>query len=509
MADNTQSSKRIAKNAIILYIRMILLMLVSLYTSRVILEALGVEDYGIYNVVGGLVSLLSFFTSSLTNVCQRYLNLGIGKDDKTIIIKYFKQCGTIFFLFSIATFIIAETVGTWFVLEKLVIPEERLFAAFWVYQFSLISILCSINQVNYLGAIIAHEKMNIYAYIGLFEAFARLLIAYIVVKTSSDNLITYAGLMAAVSFIVLLFHIIYCQKTFDICKFGFCWDKDLVKDMIKFVSANIFGCFAWSIGSQGTNIIMNMFFGPVVNAAKGISTQVSAVISRFTENVMTAVKPQIIKSYASGNTTYMLNLITKSSKLSFFLISIIAIPLLIYTEPIMQLWLKTVPEYSVAFTRIVIIEAMANVFITPLWIAANATGNVKRNQIYGRIFNIMQLPISYILLCVYPNAIIPVVIAAITQYLYLCYCIYDIKKQLNLQIVLYVKQVIVPSITILIILSAVGLLIYYISGTDAIESVLIKISLSIISGTAVSYLFLTRGEKNFVKSFIIKFKKRI
>lgn len=503
------NNKRIAKNTIVLYIRMILLMIVSLYTSRVILEALGVEDYGIYNVVGGFVSLLGFFTSSLTNVSQRYLNLGIGSKDKTTIIKYFKQCGTIFFLFSVVTFLLAETIGTWFVIEKLVIPENRLHAAFWVYQFTIISILCSINQVNFLGAIIAHEKMSVYAYLGLFEAFARLSIALIVINSSADHLILYAGLMAAVSVIVLLFHIIYCKIKFDICKLEFCWDKTLVKEMTRFISANIFGCFAWSIGSQGTNVIMNMFFGPVVNAAKGISVQVSAIVSKFTENIMTAVKPQIIKSYAAGDIAYMMTLIFKSSKLSLFIVSILAIPIIIYSEPIIQLWLKTVPEYSVVFSRIVIIESISHVFITPLWIAANATGNIKRNQIYGRLFNLLQLPVSYLLLCLYPNAILPVAIAAIAQYLYLCYCIYDIKKQLNLDISQYLRQVIVPSIAMLVLLSAIGLAIDFVWNTSNIVFIIIKTLLTMMSGVLIAYTLLTKGEKNLVKGFINKAKNKI
>ena len=350
MSIESENNNRIAKNTLVLYVRMLLLMAVSLYTSRVILDALGVDDFGIYNVVGGLVGMLGFFTSSLTNVSQRYLNIGIGSKDKIQTILYFKQCSTILFVFSLITLLLGETIGLWFVINKLVIPTERLFAAFWVYQFSLVSVICSINQVNFLGAIVAHEKMDVYAFLGLFEGIARLIIAFIILNSSCDHLILYAGLTALISILILIFHIVYCRIKFEICSLQLCWDKKLVKEMTKFISVNLFGCFAWSAGVQGSNIVMNLFFGPVVNAAKAISMQESTVVLKFTDSIMTAVKPQIIKSYASGDVSYMLSLMMKTSKLSFFISIIIAGPILIKTDYILTLWLKNVPEYAAIFS---------------------------------------------------------------------------------------------------------------------------------------------------------------
>lgn len=504
MPDIAQNNKRIAKNTIILYVRMLLLMVVSLYTSRVILEALGVNDFGIYNVVGGFVGMLGFFTSSLANVSQRYLNIGIGNGDKVITINYFKQCGTIFFIFSILVLILGETIGLWFVMNKLVIPIDRINAALFVYQFSLVSIFCSINQVNFLGAIVAHEKMNFYAYLGIFEAFARLLVAFLIIRSKFDHLILYASLTALVSVIVLILHILYCRVKFDVCHFGFCWDKQLVKEMTKFISANFFGCFAWSAGVQGTNVVLNMFFGPVVNAARGVSTQVGSIVNRFTDNVMTAVKPQIIKSYASGDIKYTLKLLMKSSKLAFFISAIIAIPILLKTDYILSIWLKNVPDYAVAFSRIVIIESLASVFINPLWIAANATGNIKRNQIYGRMFTLASLPLSYISLRLVPNPIIALSICAIMQYLYWFYCIYDIKKQLNLKITVYVKNVVVPAFAHFTFLAIIGLLIAKVWALDTFFD-FCGISASIVSiGLFIAYVFMTKGERDVVKSFIFK-----
>ena len=508
MSDQSANNKRIAKNTMLLYVRMLLLMLVSLYTSRVILEALGVEDYGIYNVVGGVVGMLGFFTSSLTNASQRYLNLGIGCGDEELTIKYFKQCGTILFCFSLITILLGETIGLWFVMNKLVIPSERMIAAFWVYQFSLLSVICSINQVNFLGAIVAHEKMGVYAYFGLFEAFSRLFVAYVIVKSSFDHLILYAGLTALVSVLVLSFHILYCKVKFRVCKIGLCWDKSLVKEMTKFISANLFGCFAWSAGVQGSNIVMNMFFGPVVNAAKGISMQVSSVVSRFTDSIMTAVKPQIIKSYASGNVSYMLALMMKSSKLSFFISALVAVPIIMEADYILELWLKNVPEYAVAFSRIVVVESLSNVFIIPLWLVANATGDIKRNQIYGRMFTLAALPLSYIALRIFPNPVIAVIICALMQYLYWFYCIYDIKKQVQLDLRVYTKTVILPSIVLFLMLIISGVVAHCIWSPGSFSHTLINISIMAFVGVMVSLILMTDGERMLVKSFIIKFVKR-
>lgn len=504
MQSQSLKNQRVARNSLILYIRMLLLMIVSLYTSRVLLEALGVDDFGIYNVVGGLVAMLGFFTSSLTNVSQRYLNIGIGSNNREQTILYFKQCGTILFIFSLITLILGETIGLWFVINKLVIPTERMLAAIWVYQFSLLSVICSINQVNFLGAIVAHEKMNIYAYLGLFESIARLIVVFLILNSTHDHLILYAGLTSLISVIVLLFHIIYCLVKFDVCQIGLCWNKSLVKDMTKFISANLFGCFAWSAGVQGSNIVMNIFFGPVVNAAKAISMQVSTVISRFTENIMTAVKPLIIKSYASGEIPYMLNVVMKSSKYSFFISTIVSIPILIETEYILTLWLKNVPEYAIIFSRIVIIESLASIFITPLWIAANATGDIKRNQIYGRLFTLISLPLSYISLCIVPNPILPVAICASMQYLYWFYCIYDINKQLHLEIKTYVKQVVFPSIMIFFSLLFIGFLISRIGGPLTFLHFLMNVFITVILGLLLAFLLMTNGEKLMLKRIIFR-----
>lgn len=498
------NNKRIAKNTIALYIRMILLLLISLYTSRVILESLGAEDFGIYNIVGGLVAFIGFFMSSLINASQRYINVGLGKNDEQLTRIYFRQSFTILFLVSLLVIIASETFGIWFVMNKLVIPESRHFAAFWVFQFSLISIVCAIIQVNFLATIIAYEKMTMYAYFGLIEGFTKLGIAFILIYSSSDHLILFGALSAANSIIILLFHVLYCKTKFNICSLRFIWKKSLVLEMIKFISSNLFGCFAWSVGIQGTNIILNIFFGPIVNAARGIALQISSIVNKFTDSVMTAVKPQIIKSYTRGDIEYMQLLIMKSSKLAFFISVLIAMPVLFETDYILKVWLNHFPDYTIEFSRLIIIETFAQVLITPLWMAANATGNIKRNQIYGRIFTLMSLPLSYISLLLFNNPVIAMAMCTLMNYFYWCYCVYDIKKQINLNIRKYIKSVVFPSITIISSLLIVGIcfnslyretgFIHFITTTFVLECF----------GLIVVFLLLTKGEKQIVNNAISK-----
>lgn len=505
MTDNSSNNKRIAKNTLMLYVRMFILMLVSLYTSRVVLNALGVEDFGINNVVAGFVAILAFFTSSLSNASQRYLSTGLGKEDLSETTVAFKQSFTLMLIFSLAVLVLGETVGLWFVSNKLVIPSNRVSAALWIYQFALISTICSINQVTFMAAIVAREKMGVYAYLGIFEAVARLAIAFMLQWfTNVDHLILFGFLTAVVSILTFIFHISYCVLKFPEVKCRVCWHKRLVKEMSGFISANLFGCFAWAAGVQGINIILNMFFGPVVNAARGIAAQINGVVSRFTENVMTAMKPQIIKSYAGGELDYMKMLIEKSTKYMAILAAFLAIPIMFEAKFVLQLWLGQVPDYTVVFIRLVLIEQIIWVLVPPLWIAANATGEIKKNQVYGRMFTLAALPVSYGLLCVVKNPVVPMVVLIISDVGYWLYCLYDIHNQISLDITRYFKKSIMPPIIFVIVLvgiNSVPLLLY---GTDNLVRLSIVVSATIVFGGAVCYCVLEKEEKNFVKTFIRK-----
>lgn len=510
MSTTSENNKRIAKNTLFLYIRMLLIMGVSLYTSRVVLRVLGVEDFGIYNVVGGVVSIMSFFVSSLSNVSQRYMNIGLGKQDLQETEYAFRQSFTLMCLLSVILLLLGETLGLWFVCNKLVVPPERLEAAVWVYQFSLISILSAINQVPLIGAIVAHERMNMYAYLGLFEACARLLTVYLLEAVGTfDSLILYGMLTALVSIITWSFYAIYCVRVFSECKLRFYWDHSLVNGMSRFIGQNLFGCFAWSAGVQGTNILLNLFFGPTVNAARAVSVQVSTVVTRFTENIMTAVKPQIIKSYASGDHEYMIILIEKSSKYAYFLVALFAIPVIIEIEFILEVWLGQVPEHTVAFTRLVLCESLVGVFIPPLWIAANATGRIKNNQVYGRMFTLAILPISYLLLRIKQDPIMPFFVAVIANVGYWLYCLFDIHRQIKLDVVRYMLEVVKPAILLSFFLLFVGFALVHYIQEDSFYRFLIVLVSTLLVGTGVIYGFLSEGEKAFVRSVFRRLYSRV
>lgn len=499
----SDNNKRIAKNTGLLYLRMFILMFVSLYTSRIVFQQLGVEDFGINNVVGGFVSILAFFTSSLSNVTQRFLNIGLGKGDIEKTTFYFRQSFTIMLFISFLVLIVGETVGLWFVVNKLVIPHDRLIAAIFVYQFAVFSAICSIIQVSFIGAIVAREKMDAYAYLGLFEAFARLGIAFALMFSSMDHLILFGILTGLISFCTTAFYICYAIKHFPECKCRLYYEKSLLREMSQFVGVNLFGCLAWSAGVQGITIILNLFFGPIVNTARGIATQVCGIVMRFTDSIMTAVKPQIIKSYATGDISYMEMLVEKSSKFSFFLVSFIAVPVIIECQRLLSIWLGQVPDYAVPFTRLVICEQIFNVFISPLWIVANATGNIVRNQLYGRLFSLASLPLSYLILRIAPNPIYPMLVLVFANIAYWLYCVWDIHKQVNLRYKKYLIDVILPSLSLIGLMVVFGLCCYeYIQIANSVLHIVVMTFLIDTMGAIVVLFLLQKQEKKYLYSFI-------
>lgn len=508
MSDNSANNKRIAKNTMFLYFRMLIVMAVSLYTSRVVLNALGIEDFGIYNVVGGIVSILGFFTSSLANASQRYINIGLGKGDLIEIERAFRQSHTLMIVLSFILLVLGETIGLWFVCNKLVIPPERLTAAVWIYQFSLISVISSIIKVSFHAEVVAHERMNVYAYLGLFEAGARLCAAFLLLSNKKfDTLILYGILTSSISLLTLLFYVIYCKWNFRECKLSFLWNRLLIRKMSHFIGHNLFGCFAWSAYMQGINIILNLFFGPAINAARAVSVQVSSIVIHFTDSIMTAVKPQIIKSYIGGEFAYMISLIEKSSKYAFFLTAMIAIPIMVEIEFILQLWLGNVPEHTIVFTRLMLCESLIGVLIPPLWIAANATGKIKNSQVYGRMFTLAVLPLSYIFLIIYENPVLPFIIAVFANIGYWLYCLLDIKEQLSLNICNYFKNVIIPLVILCIVLALVDCAIVWVISCNSFYRFFMFFAISIFVGGITIYLILNNSEKKFINSYIKKHLK--
>lgn len=391
-------NKRIAKNTAMLYFRMLFTMGVSLYTSRVVLNALGVVDFGVYNVVGGVVTMFTFLNSAMGASTSRFLIFELGKKDFTQLKKVFNASLSSHIAIAFVVLILSETIGLWFLTHKLNIPVSRMVAVHWVYQFSILSAMVSLMQVPFNAAIIAHERMNIYAYVSIVEVTLKLVIVYLLVLGGFDKLKIYGILVFFVSLIIALIYIIYSKKKFEECSIEFHWDKVLYKKLFSFSIWDLYGGFAIMGMGQGLNILLNMFFGPVVNAARGIAFQVQGAITGFGGNFMTAVKPQIIKLYAENNVVQMMKLVFASSKYSLYLTYFISLPMLLETSYVLEHWLKIVPDYTISFCRLVLISNLIWSMRGPIVTSFHAVGQIKvANLVCGSLFYLVII-LSYICL---------------------------------------------------------------------------------------------------------------
>lgn len=393
--DNRANNKRIAKNTIMLYVRMLLLMFVSLYTSRVNLSALGVDDFGIYHVVGGVVTMFYIVSNALTGSINRFLTIEIGKGDIEKLKRVFATSMAIQYILVFIVLVLAETGGLWFLNNKMVIPYERLTAANWVFQFSLFSFCLDLLVIPYTSSIIAHERMSAFAYISIFQAFGKLFVAWSTYWAPFDKLIWFSCAIVLVSVIVRSIYIIYCKRNFVECCVKTNLDKELRKEMFGFAGWNFIGTIASILRDYGGNIVINLFGGPAVNAARGIASQVNSAVSGFSSNFQTALKPQITKNYAIGNFDYMFSLVFQGARLSYYILFILALPILCSTHYILQLWLGQVPEHTVLFVQLVLIFTMSESLAQPLITVMLATGKIRNFQIIVGGLNLLNVPISY------------------------------------------------------------------------------------------------------------------
>ena len=396
MTSQSNNNKRIAKNTLLLYFRMLFMMAVSLYTSRVVLNTLGVEDYGIYNVVGGVVAMFGFINGSMSSATQRYITFALGKGDKTRLQTVFSTTLQIHTLIAGIIVLLGETIGLWFLYNKMQIPADRMDAAFWVLQCSIVATVVMIISVPYNADIIAHEKMSAFAYISILEVVLKLVIVYMLVVFSFDKLILYAFLLLAIQLMIRFCYSIYCNRHFEETKYRHVWDKALFKEMTGFAGWSLFGNLASVLFSQGLNMLLNVFFGPVVNAARAVAVQVQSAIQQFVGNFQMALNPQITKTYAKGELGDMHRLVFRSARFSFFLLFFLSLPVLFETNFILTIWLKTVPEHTVVFLRIMICTSLIYTLSNPLIIANQATGKVKKYQAICGSILLLILPVSYI-----------------------------------------------------------------------------------------------------------------
>lgn len=396
MPENTSSNKRIAKNTVFLYIRMFISLVVSLYTSRVVINVLGVEDYGIYGVVGGVVGMLGFLNSSMTGATSRFISYELGRGDKKRMSDTFSNAFLSHGLIALFVLIISETVGLWFLNNKLVIPEERVVAAQWLYQLSILSAIITIFQVPYNSAIVAHEKMGVYAYVEILHVTLKLLIVFVLQWFGVDKLILYSILQVGVTLLLFFLYLGYCNKYFDETRFHLCYDKSIIKPMLSYSGWNLYSNFAVVARQQGVNFLINIFFGPLLNAASSIATTVSTVILQFATNIVIAIKPQIIKNYAQERYDDMVRLIDMGCVINFILLSLLSIPLMCEMHYVLQLWLGIVPDYTVSFCQYSLIYNIIYNQFNVIIQGMIATGRVRKTSMANGTLLLLVVPISYI-----------------------------------------------------------------------------------------------------------------
>ena len=420
---------------------MLFMMVVSLYTSRVILNALGVEDFGIYNVVGGVVAMFTVISGSLSAAISRFITYELGKGDQSKLNKIFSASVTIQLALSLIIVVLIESVGVWFMNAKMTIPVDRMVAANWVLQFSIITFVINLISVPYNAAIIAHERMSAFAYISILEAVCKLTIAFLIMVSPMDKLVFYAILMCAVSVLIRFTYGHYCKKHFTECTYHFHWDKNILKKMFGFAGWNFIGASSAVLRDHGGNIVINLFYGPSVNAARGIAIQVNNAIMGFVSNFMTALNPQITKSYASGDREYLMTLLFQGARLSFYMLLLLSLPVLVNTHYILVIWLKLVPEHAVLFVQLILIFAMSESISNPLITAMLATGKIRNYQIVVGGLQMMNLPISYVCLrlgCI-PETVL--IVAIVISQCCLAARLYMLRGMIGLSSIQYLKKV--------------------------------------------------------------------
>ena len=399
MANNTVNNKLIIRNTIMLYVRMALSMFVALFTSRIVLNTLGVEDYGINGVVGGVVSFWGFLNSSMSAATSRFITFEMGRGNERHLNVVFNCAFVVHLCIAVVVVALAETIGLWFLNNKLVIPSDRMMAAQWVYQLSIFSMVIGITQVPYTASIISHDRMDIYAYTELANILLKLLVVYLLVIGDFDKLILYSILTTVISTGVVLFYRYFCFSHFEECRFKRVWNATVFRQMLTFSGWDFLGNLSVTIRGQGIGMLINIFYGVVVNAASGIAGQVQGVVMAFASNVLMAVKPQIIKSYARGDYERTETLITYASLGIFYLLMLLTVPIILETHFILQLWLGIVPEYSVLFCRFVLIFNVFSALAMLVLTVSHAANKNKYPSLVNGIMYLSSLPVSYFVFC--------------------------------------------------------------------------------------------------------------
>lgn len=500
------SNKTIAKNTIFLYFRMMLTMVISLYTSRVILQVLGVDDYGIYQAVGGIVGFLSFVNNALSTGSSRFITFGLGENNPQKLKNIFSTTLTAHIGLAIIIAILAETVGLWFLHNKLVIATDRLGAAEFVFHLSILTAFFSLTQVPYGACIIAHEKMGVFAYVSIIEVTLKLLVVYLLTIGEFDKLKLYALLLCLIQIGLILFYRIYCIRHFEEAKFRLFIDLKLFKEIASFSGWSLFACSSIALNSQGILILLNMFFPPTVVAARAISLQVNSAANSFVSNFQMAANPQIVKKYAAKDYEGSKRLLLQTTKFSFYLMFLFCLPICLGAKQLLTIWLKIVPEYTVIFLQLVIIQSLFCVFDTSFYRALYAKGRLRENALISPTFGLIRFPIIYLL---FKFGFSPVALswASLISYAILGLII---KPILIIKIVDYkwkdILSVFIPCLKVVVCALPIPLFLYYRLGDETIASFIVIVAVSGMSVLLASWFVGIENEMR--KMLVEKIKAR-
>lgn len=510
MPSNSEKSRRIAKNTFFLYLRSLVVLLISLYTSRVVLASLGVDDYGIYNVVGGVVAMFSSIAGALSGAISRFITFELGCGDKHRLNTVFST--SVLIQLMLAGILVSLIIlgGGWFLNGKMNIPIERMDAANWVLICSALGFGVNLISVAYSALIIAHEHMKAFAYVSMLEVLLKLGVVFLLVSSSFDKLKTYAVLLLCVSIVIQGGYVVYCRMRFSEIRLLFVWDKNLLKEMFCFAGWAFFSSSVGMMNTQGVNILTNMFFGVALNAARGIATQVERSLLQFIGNFTTSINPQIVKSYAAGEKDYMFQLICRGSKFAYFLALLFVIPLFIEADTILRVWLGEVPEYATVFLRLTLLAILPQVLGGILYRAATATGNMRNYAIAVNGVSVFVFIFSWGLFCLGFSPEAAYYVHIFVRILLIIVRVFLLKGMIAFSPMLYMKSVFIKIAPVSILAIASPLLIRLLPIPQSIWRVMLVTSVSVPATILIISVFgLTKEERVFVLEKIIQLKKKI
>lgn len=505
MPEIKADNKKIAKNTLFLYGRMLFTMIVSLYTTRVVLSTLGVEDFGIYNVVGGVVSMLAFLNSALVSAIQRFYNVENSRNGDDGIQRVYSVAIVVQCLLSLVIFVLLESLGIWYVNNMLVVPAERLLVANVLFQVSTISLLLTIFQTPYSAAIVSFERLDYFAYVGIIDVVLKLVFALILPFIPFDHLMVYSLLILCINVLNFQMNFIYARSNFKMLRFKRAIDRPLLKSMLSFSGWNTFDAFSSIIYGQGLNLILNLFFGPVVNAARGVANQINAAISGFSRNIVMAFRPQLVDSYAKGDYQRTRTIMFTESKVCFFMLFLLSLPVIIQIHYILHLWLgDNVPDYTEIFVQLILIKMIIATFNVPFSQVVHATGNIKKFHLITGNLTILIAPISYLFLKIGCDATIVFIISIVMSVVTQIVCVFVLKGLFEYSIFAYLKEIVFPCAIVALIAPLLPLLLDSILDENFVSFIIVSV-VCVISSVIVSMIILMdRAQRNKIMSNVAR-----